>query len=473
MIDSRFKQAHGHLEREEWAAAWTVSSEILNENPESEKGLYCAGVVMRQMGHIGVALQLFRRALAMQSRVPNIWMHYGACLHDTHKYEEALEAFRVVAKALPKDPMPWANMAGSFIQQGKPREAVEHADKALTFVSKWLSDGGTEAAASRATFIANVSRAFGCLALGRWADGWKSAAYLYGDHLTIRVYNPPEREEPQWDGSPGKTVVVQADQGLGDMIMFSQCLPQMVKDCKKVIIETNERLVNLFQRNFPETDVYGTLKDRTNVLWPEKYQIDAHIHISFLGKFYRTKDADFPKVAYITPNPEMAAKWRAWLEQFPRPWIGYAWRGGIQRTNEASRSLPLSELGSMLNQSGTPISLAYQDVGREIAVWNLENKRAQVIVPPLTEDDYDETVALISQLDEVVTVQTTVAHVCGALGKRASVLVNNSPQWRYCYGGDHLMWYPDTLKLYRMAPGEKTWDYVIRRASKQALAIAA
>lgn len=426
---------------------------------------------MRQLGHIGVALQLFRRALSIQPKVPNIWMHYGACLHDTHRYEDAIDAFRVVAKALPNDPMPWANMAGSFIQHGKPREAVEHADKSLELVKQWLAGGGDEAAASRSTFIANVARAFGCLALGRWAAGWESAAWLYGDHLTIRVYNPKEREEPQWDGSKGKTVVVQADQGLGDMIMFAQCIPQMICDCKKVIIETDERLVGLFQRNFPETDVYGTLQNRVNVEWPSKYQIDAHIHISFLGKFYRTKDEDFPKVAYLTPNAEMAAKWRKWLEQYPRPWVGLAWRGGIQRTNEASRSLKLEEMAPFMDR-GTPISLAYQDVGREIATWNVERGHRQMIVPPLSEDDYDETVALISQLDEVVTVQTTVAHVCGALGKQATVLVNNAPQWRYCYGGDHLMWYPDSLTVHRMAPGEKTWEHVIKRAARP-LALAA
>lgn len=428
---------------------------------------------MRQMGHIGVALQLFRKALAGANKVPNIWMHYGACLHDTHRYEEAREAFAIVAKALPNDPMPWANIAGSFIQEGKAREAVEHADKALAFVAKWNKDGNDPAPASRATHIANVARAFGCLALGRWADGWESAAYLYGDHLSIRVYNPPEKEEPQWDGSPGKTVVVQADQGLGDMIMFSQCLPQMIKDCKKVIIETDSRLVSLFKLNFPEADVYGTLTEKTDVEWPAKYEIDAHIHISFLGKFYRTQDSDFPKRPYLKPDPEMAGRWRRWLEQFPKPWIGVAWRGGIQRTNEASRSMRLEEMTPILKQRGTLICLAYQGVDQEVARWNLAN-REQMILPP-TDEDYGDTVALISELDEVVTVTTTVAHVCGALGKKASVLVNQAPQWRYCHGGDHLMWYPDSLTLFRQKPGETSWEHAVNRLAKgrQILALAA
>lgn len=452
-IDGRLKAAYSFSERGETDKAWPIASELLNENPDDPKVLYIVGNVMRTLGHVGVALNLFRRAVSLETMVPNIWMHYGACLHDTHKYEDARKAFLNVHKALPNDPMPIANIAATYVQEGRAREAVEWADKALKLDPNHK--------------VASVSKSFGCLALGRWAEGWDRAQYLYGETLTIRVYNPPEKEEPQWDGSPGKTVVVQADQGLGDMIMFSQCIPQMVRDCKKVIIETNERLVGLFQRNFPETDVYGTLKNRTDVLWPQNYEIDAHIHISLLGKFYRPDNASFPKVAYLKPDDDMSSKWLKWLERFPKPWVGIAWRGGIQRTNEASRSIKLEEFWPIIQKSGTAISLAYQDVGLEIAKWNIDHDK-QVIVPPIdNEGDYDESVALISQLDEVVTVTTTVAHVCGALGKKASVLVNQSPQWRYCYGGDHLMWYPDSLTMFRQVKGEQGWSPAIARLAKQ------
>jgi tetratricopeptide (TPR) repeat protein len=448
-IGGQVKRAHKHLKHEDYDSAFALATEVLNYDPDNAQALYICGNVFRQGGDVGVALTLFRRALAIAPKVPNLWMHYGACLHDTHRYEEAREAFGHVMKALPEDPMPIANIAASFIQQGRPREAVEWADKALKMDPEHK--------------IASISKSFGCLALGRWKDGWERAAYLYGDHLTIRVYNPPEREEPQWDGSKGKTVVVQADQGLGDMIMFSQCIPEMVKDCKKVIIETSPRLVSLFARNFPECDVYGTLKQRSDVAWPSKYEIDAHIHISFLGKFYRKSNEDFPKKAYLTADPEWSAGWKGFLEQFPKPWIGITWRGGIQKTNEASRSMTLSDMAPILEQEGTYFSLCYQDVGLEIAHWNLSHKK-QIINPPLDNDKpYDQTFALISQLDQVVTVTTTVAHACGAMGKKAYVLVNQSPQWRYCYGGDNLMWYPNTLSLYRQKPGETSWGPVVKR----------
>ncbi len=444
------------IEREDYMRAWPLASEYLTEHPDDPKALYLCGSIMRSLDHVGVAIQLFRRALAFVPDQPNIWMHFGACLHDTHRYYEAREAFAKVSKLMPGDPMPLANTAASFVQEGKCHDALTFANRALAIDPE--------------NRIAKIARAFGSLGLGRWADGWEYAEALYGETLRIRVYNPPEREEPMWDGSKGKTVVVQADQGLGDMIMFAQCLPEMVKDCKQVIVETNGRLAPMFRRNFPDIRVYDTLKQFSDVDWPSQYQIDAHIHISYLGKFYRTKNEDFPRKAYLVADPEKRAKWRAWLGQFPRPWLGIAWKGGIPRTNAQARSMELSDLSPFLRMGGTPISLAYQEVGREIALWNIDHHE-QVIVPDIDNNgDYDETMALIAELDHVVTVQTTVAHVCGALGRKATVLVNNIPQWRYAYGGDSLMWYPEnSIRIYRQKHGEVGWNHVVARAARDYL----
>lgn len=438
------------IEREDFTNAWPLASEYLTEFPDEPKALYLAGSIMRSLDHMGVALALFRRALALAPDQPNVWMHFGACLHDTHQYADAREAFKKVNSLLPGDPVPLANIGASFVQEGKCNGALVYANRAL--------------AIDPDNRIARIARGFASLGLGRWADGWEHVDALYGDALTIRVYNPPEREEPMWDGSPGKTVVVQADQGLGDMVMFSQCLPDMARDCKKVIVETNSRLAPMFRRNFPGIDVYDTLK-LTGADWPLQYQIDAHIHISYLGKFYRKTSEDFPQVAYLEACPEKRAHWRKWLEQFPRPWVGIAWKGGIPRTNNLARSMTLKDMAPFLSH-GTPISLAYQEVGLEVARWNIDNQ-SQVVAPEIDNNgDYDWTAALIAELDHVVTVQTTVAHVCGAMGKKCSVIVNNIPQWRYAYGGDHLLWYPETLRVYRQAHGERDWGHVVARAAR-------
>lgn len=446
MID-RYLRAQSLIEREDFVSSWMIVSELLNENPDDPKALYFAGCILRGQGHTGMALQMFRRALAFASNIPNIWMHFGACLHDTNQYDEAREAFKVVMEALPDDPMPPANIGATYVQQGKAKEAVEWADKSL--------------AMDQNNRIARVAKAFGSLSLGNWAEGWKYADALYGEAIRIRVYREPENEEPVWDGSKGKTVVVQADQGLGEMLMFSQILPQMQRDCKKVIVETNSRLVNVFKRNFKGIDIYGTLDEKSGLSWPRKYDIDAHTHMSWLGRYYRNSDAEFSRKPYIVPRADLAKKWRKWLEQFPRPWVGLAWRGGIQRTNEAVRSIELQRFAPIIQRGGSFISLAYQNVGREIAQWNIRH-REQIHVPNIDNGgDFDEWIALISQLDHTICVLTTVLHVCGALGKRCSVLVPTVCQWQHAYGGREMMWYPpNTIANYRQKT-EGDWDSVI------------
>lgn len=436
------------IKQEDWVKAWHAANAVLNEYPDDPQALYVMGLILRQQGHIGLALPVLSKALAAEQRVPNIWMNYGATLHDLNRWDEAIRAFSVVHGMLPNDAMPPANIAASHVQKGKWHDALNWADKALK-----LDDQN---------YIAHIAAGFGNLALGRWKDAWKHSEHLYGQHLVIRVYNDAENEEPMWDGSPGKTVVVQCDQGLGDIIMFSQMLPQMIADCKEVIVECAERLVPMFKRNFPQLKVYGTLKQRGQG-WSLNHQIDAHIHISFLGRFYRNKDSDFPRKPYLKPNPELLDKWLKWLEQFEKPWRGIAWRGGIQQTMKHIRSIDLQDYEPICNRPGTNIDLSYHDSTKEIDRSGLKIER-----PKIDTSNYDDTIALIAALDEIYCVTTTVAHVCGALGRQANVLVPDVPTWRYAYkidGGESMIWYPkDSVRLIRRNPGEQDWSHAIQRA---------
>lgn len=442
------KDIHRLVKAEDWVNAWHLVNHDLNEQPENPELLYLAGSVLRSQGHIGMSLPLFAKALSKDQRQPNLWMHYGATLHDLNQWDDAIKAFEMARQLVPYDPMPPANMAASWVQKGQWREAINWADKALSIDPD--------------CYIAHISRSFACLALGRWMDGWEHAEYLYGNHLHVRVYNGPENEEPEWDGRPGKTVVVQCDQGIGDIIMFAQCLPQMAKDCKEVIVECAERLVPLMRRTFPEVTVYGTLK-KSHQEWSKNHKIDAHCHISALPKFYRKLDKEFPRVAYLKPNQERLDKWLAWLESLPKPWIGVSWKGGIQKTQAHLRSLDLEQLAPVLTKRASFIDLSYKDNSAEIARWNIKG-RSQVICPPVDVNDYEDTVALVAALDDVVTVTTSAVHVCGALGRKAKVLVNEVPQWRYAHRcGDGMIWYPeDSVRLYRVKPGED-WSHPIKR----------
>ena len=439
------------IKNDEPVKAWVAVNQALNEDPDSPELLYLAGCVLRTQGHNGLALPLFSKALSKDQKQPNLWMHYAATLHDLNQWDDAIKAFTVVHAMIPKDPMPPANMAATCTQQGRWRDALTWVEKSLKFDPE--------------NYIAHISASYACLALGRWEEGWKHAEYLYGQHLVVRVYNDKEHEEPDWDGSPGKTVVVQCDQGVGDILMYGQCLTEMVKDCKEVIIECADRLVNLMKRNFPGVTVYGTLKEAGQG-WSKDHKIDAHIHISALPRFYRKTETEFTRVAYIKPEQKRVDYWKTWLSTLPKPWIGVSWQGGIQNTQKHLRTLKLEQLAPVLELPGSFIDLSYKDNSREVEAWN-DRGGSQIVRPKLDKDNYDETLALIAALDEVVTVTTAVVHACGAMGRTCRVLVPEVPMWRYAYRCDEgMIWYPrGSIEMHRQTPGED-WCMTIKRLAK-------
>lgn len=433
-------------------AAWNQINVVLNDEWERPDALYIAGLIQREQGNVAVAAHLFRRALAVEQTKVNLWMNYGACLHDMHLYDDARQAFEIVRSQLPNDPQPIANIASGYIQQGKLHDAMNFADDAL--------------AINPDNIIARIAKGYACLGLGRWRDAWKHCEALYGEHVATRIYNSKENEEPEWDGTKGLTVVVTCDQGIGDILLFSQCLNDMVADCKRVIVEGPKRLEDLFRRSFPDIHYYGTL-GQTNMPWVKDYKIDARINISFLGRFYRNKDSDFPRVPYIKPSQPLQKKWIDRLEKFSRPWVGIAWEGGLVSTMKKMRSVPLSAYGKLIEMGGTFIDMSYRDSMEEVARWNIDNSN-QVVHPFIDESNFDDTVALASVLDEVITVTTALAHICGSIGRQASVLVPTVAQWRYQYRiRDGMIWYPEnSVRLYRQKPGEQTFEHAINRLAK-------
>jgi hypothetical protein len=147
--------------------------------------------------------------------------------------------------------------------------------------------------------------------------------------------------------------------------------------------------------------------------------------------------------------------------------VGISWKGGIQTTQRHIRSVDLVDFAPILQGKGTFIDMSYQDHGVEISRWNIDNP-AQIVRPPIDTSDYEDTIALLAALDEVATVTTSIVHACGALGRTAHVLVPEVAQWRYAYrygDGTQMIWYPDSVKMYRQKPGE-TWAHPINRVAK-------
>src|SRR5574343_984243 len=110
-MKNEIRLAHSLVHAERWVEAWAVINKLLNEDPERPEILYLAGCACRGLGHIGMGLPLLAKALAKEQNQPNLWMQYAATMHDLNRWDEGIEAFNIVHRMLPTDPMPIANIS--------------------------------------------------------------------------------------------------------------------------------------------------------------------------------------------------------------------------------------------------------------------------------------------------------------------------------------------------------------------------
>jgi hypothetical protein len=284
---------------------------------------------------------------------------------------------------------------------------------------------------------------------GNYASGWKD----YGARMESKLSVPRPFRFPDWRGdSPaGKRVLVYGEQGLGDQIMFASCLPDLLREAATCVLDCAPRLAPLFQRSFPSVRVFGTAQDDPAPAWLDSVgAMDVQIPVGELPRRYRGRAEDFPAHSgYLAPDPVKVALYRQRLAALgPGPKVGLSWRGGTKTSRRDMRSIGLAGLTPLLE--GLPahwVSLQYTSCGDEIATFC---ERTGIPVHHWQDaiDDYDDTAALVTALDVVVTVCTAVVHLAGALGRPALVVVPIAAEWRYGAAGEAMPWYP-TVRLFR------------------------
>jgi hypothetical protein len=239
--------------------------------------------------------------------------------------------------------------------------------------------------------------------------------------------------------------------------MFASIIPDMVADCAQVIIDAHPRLQNMFQRSFRGLGVavYGTRKVK-DPHWLRVQKLDARIAMGSLGRLYRKTDTDFPRAPYLKPDPDLVEDYRRRLAGYRRPRIAIAWKGGYVRTHKDDRSMSLDTLLGAVSGLGEVWSLQYTpEAGKECEGKAIHHWQAEI-------DNYDLTAALVSNLDLVITVNQSLAHLCGALGVPCWVLTPKACAWRYGTTTEHMPFYGDHLKQYRQGE-DRDWAPVLER----------
>lgn len=353
------------------------------------------------------------------------------------------------------------NLGTLYINEGKPEQALPNLRRAIVADPKH----------SQAHW--NISLAQ--LEMGDYAKGFDN--YKWGKRASVRAErNYSGAITPEWDGSPGRVVVVYGEQGIGDEIMFASCIPELIRDSKQVIFECHQKLHRLFCNSFPMIDCYGTRED-PQIQWTvhsdgktPKYAITHKVAVGDLPRFYRRSLNEFPGQRYVVPTTESQLKWVKVLDAaFPdkKPVIAISWIGGHKKTRLEVRSVTLESMLPILQQDAHFVSMQYTDHEQEI--FDFEQAHPGIKIhhwPGSTHTEhYDDNAGLLANVDLVITVCTSLVHLAGSMGVPCWVLTPSRPAWRYRLDLDYMPWYGKTVTLFRQSPGSVDWEPVINEVA--------
>jgi hypothetical protein len=411
--------------------------------------LICATHINYRANRYTTAYQFARRAAGIGNNNPYCWGNLANIEHELYRFEEAEFCIKKGLE-LAQDKKQFSFMrkiqAATLIQMGDWERAVRASRIALA-----LQDSGKNRA--------NLGIAL--LATGKWEEAWPLYAEISGRDQSSRKMS--YANEPLWDGSKGKSIVVYEEQGIGDVISFASVIPDVLRDCK-VVLDVRPHLKGLFQRSFPEATVYGSfsgldvdgVEQGIGEDWRPKHQIDASVSIGGIARYYRPSPETCPGTPYLKADPVRVAKWKKNFKGNNKPVIGIAWSGGMEHTGARHRIWTLEQLLPVFKAvDAVWVSLQYKDAAEEIAAFRERHPEIDLRQYPratLTKD-YDDAAAFVESLDMVFAMQTAVIHLAGALGKECWCFVNKHSQWRYGPNTQTAIPWYRSVRLFRNVDG--------------------
>jgi len=405
-------------------------------HPEVADGWNALGNVTKLRGDLAGAALHYRKALDLEPGAAGVWSNLGRCLRSEGRTTEALAALERALELDPGNPDAVVTRAGALSDCARYEEA-EAGLKSL------LAEHPVHAQAH--AMLAHV-----LLLKGRFAEGWDEFEWRW------RLPDAEPRAPlaiAEWDGTPAPDalLLICAEQGLGDQIMLASCIPDASARVGECWLECDPRLVPLFARSFPAVRVFPRVAAGPPAWAAAGRTPDFQIVFGSLPLLLRRRLEDFPPPrAYLRADTVRVARWRARLAGLGTgPCIGISWRGGGPTTRGRLRSIPLQQWVPILDRDNAIfVNLQYGPCEQELSALHTSLGGTKVHEFPEAISDYEETVALVAALDGVISVQTAVAELAGALGCPTWILLSASPGYRYLASGDSMVWYP-SVRLFR------------------------
>ncbi|TKC87962.1 tetratricopeptide repeat protein [Trinickia terrae] len=439
------------------------------------------GVVLAKLKRLPEAEAAYRQALAIRPDYAEAHYNLGIALRTLDRLSEAEAAYRQ-ALAIRPDSVEALNNLGSVLQAFDRlpeaadvyrqaiaiREDLAEAHQNLGNVLKELGQhSGAEAAYRRAIAIranygdANFGLATLLLGTGRFEEGWRLYECRYEQPGFVHHQTREMLNCPQWQGEAlaGKSLLVWQEDGLGDMIQFGRYLaPLKAQGAAHVALACAPSL----RRLFGSLDCVDAVLDHNTAL-VRSPQYDCWTSLLSAPHRLGTTIDTIPDAVYLKPEPSLAESWRARLAALPAGLrIGLVWKGNPKHHNDANRSLPsLAVLAPLWSVPGVSFVSLQKGQGEDEAHDPPPGQPLLHLGSDAT--DFADTAAIVGELDLVISVDTSTAHMAASLGKPCWVLLpGQDVDWRWMRGRADSPWYPGTLRLFWQAAHE-TWPAVVER----------
>ena len=452
----------------------------LRLNPRYWVVLGNKGAVLMDLGRYEEALLSYETAIALRSNDSKSFSNRGSALVALKRFDEAIQSFGRAIELDPDDSQTCMNFGNALVGAGKVEAAIDYLFRAVS-----INPGSAEAFSNLGSALklvgrfdeafasfdrainlvpglaeAHLNKGLTQLLLGDFKDGLGSYEWRWKANEQRRSRR--EFEQPLWTGQEslvGKTILLHSEQGLGDTIQFCRYIPLLAARGARVFFELPQALYTLLE-SLPGVALFII---RGEALPP----VDFHCPLMSVPLAFETTLLTIPSFpsGYLQANSAKLATWSGRLGQRTKPRIGLVWSGNSKHSNDRNRSIQLSSFLSYLPRQFDYVSLQKEVNSKDQSV--LDQKPAVSHFGSELEE-FTDTAALCALMDLVVSVDTSVAHLSGALGKPTWILIPRIPDWRWLLGRDDSPWYP-TVKLYRQGSAG-AWDPVLNRVRDDLLA---
>ena len=440
-------------------AALESCRQALALQPDYAEAYNACGLTLKEMGQAEAALASYDKALAINPALAEAWNNRGVALQSLRQYDSALQSYDKAIALIPGVAQTWNNRGALLDHLRRYDEALLSYDKAIAldpnYANAWNNRGVTLVdLGRRAEALENYQKAVAMdprnadahwnmslchLQLGHFAEGWARHEWRWKAAnlgLAERRF-----DQPRWSGEEplqGKTILLHADQGLGDVLQFCRYAKVLHDRGASVVMEAPKPLANLL------TGLDGV--SHVIVKGEALPAFDYHCPLGSLPAAFKTDIDSIPAPkGYLGSSDDKRTKWHGRLGPKTKRRVGVVWSGNTQHKNDHNRSLPLADFVRVL----TP-DFEYVSLQKDVREEDRETLRSRPDIRHFGEDlaDFTDTAALCDLLDVVVSVDTSVAHLAGALGRPVWILLPLNPDWRWMMNRPDSPWYA-SARLYR------------------------